>query len=173
MTASTTSSAKEPMTSAHQDNLPQDISIWEKIGDAIGAFSESAVRWLTRLLGSSNDRALRALGYRKTGDPEKPYEVVPGSLLARINDLEPRMRELSNEELRSLGAQWKQRVANGESLDDLLVEVFAAVRESARRYKDMRHFDVQILGGIVLHQGKIAKWPPAKVKRWWLRSRPS
>jgi preprotein translocase subunit SecA len=157
MTASTTSSAKEPMTSAHQDNLPQDISIWEKIGDAIGAFSESAVRWLTRLLGSSNDRALRALGYRKTGDPEKPYEVVPGSLLARINDLEPRMRELSNEELRSLGAQWKQRVANGESLDDLLVEVFAAVRESARRYKDMRHFDVQILGGIVLHQGKIAE----------------
>lgn len=157
MTASTTSSAKEPMTSAHQDNLPQDIGIWEKIGDAIGAFSESAVRWLTRLLGSSNDRALRALGYRKTGNPEKPYEVVPGSLLARINDLEPRMRELSNEELRSLGAQWKQRVANGESLDDLLVEVFAAVRESARRYKDMRHFDVQILGGIVLHQGKIAE----------------
>lgn len=144
-------------TRPEEQTLPQDISIWEKIGDSISAFSEWVVRGLTRLLGSSNDRALRALGYRKTSDPEKPYEVVPGSLLARINDLEPRMRELSDEELRGLGAQWKQRVAHGASLDDLLVEVFAGVRESARRYKDMRHFDVQILGGIVLHQGKIAE----------------
>ncbi|MCS7168295.1 MAG: preprotein translocase subunit SecA [Gemmatales bacterium] len=144
-------------TFVRDETLPQDLSIWEKISDALSAFSEWLVRVLTLLLGSSNDRALRALGYRKTGNPEKPYEVVPGSLLARINDLEPKMRELSNEELRSLGSHWKQRVANGEPLDNLLVEVFAAVRESARRYKDMRHFDVQILGGIVLHQGKIAE----------------
>src|SRR5208283_1746469 len=71
--------------------------------------------------------------------------------------LEPRMRELSDAELRELTPQFRQRLANGATLDDLLPEAFAACREAGLRTKNMRHFDVQILGGIVLHRGNIAE----------------
>src|SRR5438105_1034939 len=67
------------------------------------------------------------------------------------------MRAKSEEELRGMAARWKEKVAQGATLDSLLVEVFAACRETARRTKNMRHFDVQILGGIVLHRGNIAE----------------
>ncbi|MEI6614804.1 MAG: preprotein translocase subunit SecA, partial [Chrysiogenales bacterium] len=72
-----------------------------------------------------------------------------------INDLEPAMRQMSDEQLRGKTAELKKRALNGETLDDLLVETFAVVREAARRTLNMRHFDVQLLGGMVLHQGKI------------------
>ena len=75
----------------------------------------------------------------------------------RINDLEPGCRQLSDELLRAKTGEFKKRLQNGESLDDLLVEAFAVVREAARRTLNMRHFDVQLLGGMVLHQGKIAE----------------
>jgi len=75
----------------------------------------------------------------------------------RINDLEPSMRQLSDDQLRSKTDEFRQRVLNGEALDTLLVEAFAVVREAARRTVSMRHFDVQLLGGMVLHQGKIAE----------------
>ena len=75
----------------------------------------------------------------------------------RINDLEPAMRQMSDEQLRGKTDEFKKRALNGESLDDLLVETFAVVREAARRTLNMRHFDVQLLGGMVLHQGKIAE----------------
>jgi preprotein translocase subunit SecA len=75
----------------------------------------------------------------------------------RINELDPAMRQLSDEELRGKTAEFKKRALDGESLDDLLVETFAVVREAARRTLNMRHFDVQLLGGMVLHQGKIAE----------------
>jgi preprotein translocase subunit SecA len=134
-----------------------DLSILERIGDGLSAFSDGIARFLTKLMGSSNERDIRKLGYirLKGGDP--PYRIVPGSVVARVNELESRMRELSNEELKALALKWRERLKNGESLDGLLPEVFAATRESGYRYKNMRHFDVQILGGAVLHSGKIAE----------------
>src|SRR5947209_13388714 len=67
------------------------------------------------------------------------------------------MRALSEAEMKALTPQYRERLKNGETLDDLLPGVFAACREAARRTKNMRHFDVQILGGVVLHRGNIAE----------------
>jgi len=78
-------------------------------------------------------------------------------LVKQISDLEPQFQGLSDEDLRGRTAQFKQRLAEGETLDDLLPEAFAAVREASRRTIGLRHFDVQLMGGIVLHQGKIAE----------------
>ncbi|HOP95138.1 MAG: preprotein translocase subunit SecA [Dictyoglomaceae bacterium] len=75
----------------------------------------------------------------------------------RINELEPEISKLSDEDLKRKTLEFKQRLANGETLDDLLEEAFAVVREAAKRTIGMRHFDVQLMGGIVLHQGKIAE----------------
>jgi preprotein translocase subunit SecA len=74
-----------------------------------------------------------------------------------INALEPSMVALSNEELRSKKDEYKTRLSQGETLDDLLPEAFATVREAAKRTLGMRHFDVQLIGGIVLHEGRIAE----------------
>jgi len=75
----------------------------------------------------------------------------------RINDLEPTIRTLSDEALAAKTPEFKQRLAQGETLDDLLVEAFAVCREAARRTLNMRHFDVQLIGGMVLHEGKVAE----------------
>jgi len=74
-----------------------------------------------------------------------------------INALEPEMQSLSDEQLRAKTEAFKQRYQNGETLDDLLPEAFAVVREGGRRALGMRHFDVQLIGGMVLHFGKIAE----------------
>jgi len=74
-----------------------------------------------------------------------------------INSREPSLQKLSDVELAARTSEFRQRLANGESLDDLLVDAFAVVREASRRVLNMRHFDVQLIGGIVLHQGKIAE----------------
>ncbi len=78
-------------------------------------------------------------------------------LVQQINDLEPQFQGLSDDELKAKTAQFKQRLAEGETTDDLLPEAFAAVREASRRTIGLRHFDVQFMGGMVLHQGKIAE----------------
>jgi preprotein translocase subunit SecA len=78
-------------------------------------------------------------------------------LVAAINALEPQMEALSNEELAAQTAAFREQLANGATLDDLLVPAFAAVREAGRRFVNMRHFDVQLIGGIVLHRGKISE----------------
>ncbi|MFL5330687.1 MAG: preprotein translocase subunit SecA [Gemmataceae bacterium] len=133
-----------------------DVSILEKIGDRLSSVSEGVVGFLTRILGSSNENYVRKLGYirPKAG---QAHAVVPGSLLAQVNALEPQMQALSADELKGLTPKFRERLANGETLDDLLPEAFAACREAAFRMKNMRHFDVQILGGIVLHRGCIAE----------------
>ncbi|MFS8571580.1 MAG: preprotein translocase subunit SecA [Clostridia bacterium] len=77
--------------------------------------------------------------------------------VAQINQLEPRMERLTDEELRGLTDQFKKRLVGGETLDDLLPEAFAAVREAAKRTIGQRHYDVQLMGGIVLHEGRIAE----------------
>ncbi|GAB6159310.1 preprotein translocase subunit SecA [Desulfotomaculum varum] len=74
-----------------------------------------------------------------------------------INGLEPAIAKLTDEELRGKTAHFKQQLANGRSLDDILPEAFAVVREAARRVLNMRHYDVQLIGGMVLHQGRIAE----------------
>jgi len=78
-------------------------------------------------------------------------------IVARINALEPKIKALSNEKLKEYSFSLRERFQKGESLDDLLVEAFALVRETSIRTLGMRHFDVQLMGGIVLHQGKIAE----------------
>jgi preprotein translocase subunit SecA len=98
-------------------------------------------RALTSLFGSRNERVLRQLS--KT--------------VVRINALEPEFEKLSDEALRGKTAEFKQRIADGEALDKLLPEAFAVVREGAKRVLGMRHYDVQLIGGMVLHMGKIAE----------------
>ena len=99
------------------------------------------VKFLTTLFGSRNDRLLKQ--YRKT--------------VARINAMEAALEQLSDEALRGKTQEFKDRLAQGQALDDLLPEAFAVVREASKRVLRMRHFDVQLMGGIALHQGKIAE----------------
>ena len=77
--------------------------------------------------------------------------------VARINELEPSVSSLTDEELQSKTAEFKQRIENGESLDAVLPEAFAVGREAGKRALEMRHFDVQLVGGVALHQGRIAE----------------
>jgi preprotein translocase subunit SecA len=100
-----------------------------------------ALNILTKIFGSRNDRLLKQ--YR--------------SVAARINALEGQFEALSDEALRGKTAEFKERVAKGETLDALLPEAFAVVREGSKRVMKMRHFDVQLLGGMSLHQGKISE----------------
>ncbi|MGE5568061.1 MAG: preprotein translocase subunit SecA [Rhodospirillales bacterium] len=96
---------------------------------------------LAKIFGTRNERQIKAM---------RP-------LVAAINDLEPQLRQLSDQELAAKTVQFKERLAQGATLDELLVEAFAVAREASRRVLNMRHFDVQLIGGIVLHRGKIAE----------------
>jgi preprotein translocase subunit SecA len=100
-----------------------------------------ASNFLTQIFGSRNDRQLKQ--YRKT--------------IAKINALEPSLESLSDEQLKNKTQEFKDRVTKGESLDDLLPEAFAVVREGSKRIMKLRHFDVQMLGGMSLHNGKISE----------------
>ena len=97
--------------------------------------------FLTQIFGSRNSRLLKQ--YQKT--------------VRQINALEPQMEQLSDAELQAKTPEFKDRLAKGETLDDILPEAFAVCREAAKRVLKMRHFDVQLIGGMVLHQGKIAE----------------
>jgi preprotein translocase subunit SecA len=97
--------------------------------------------WLTKIFGSKNERELKKL-----------WPVVD-----QINSFEPSMKALSNDEFKAQTLRFKERIAKGETLDDLLPEAFAVVREASVRTLNMRHFDAQLIGGMVLHQGKIAE----------------
>ena len=78
-------------------------------------------------------------------------------LVDKVESLRPTMQALSDEELRAKTKEYKEGLANGETLDDLLPEAFATVREAAKRVLNMEHYRVQIIGGIILHQGRIAE----------------
>jgi preprotein translocase subunit SecA len=103
--------------------------------------SHSSMSLLTQIFGSRNQRLLKQ--YQKT--------------VREINALEPTIERLSDAELQAKTPAFKQRIANGEKLDDLLPEAFAVCREAGKRVLKMRHFDVQLVGGMVLHYGKIAE----------------
>src|SRR5580765_1098755 len=96
---------------------------------------------LAKVIGTQNERDLKKL---------RP-------IVEQVAAFEPALQALSDEQLRGKTAEFKERLAGGETLDDLLPEAFAVVREAGRRMLNMRHFDVQIIGGAVLHKGKIAE----------------
>ncbi|WP_159017312.1 preprotein translocase subunit SecA [Cognatiluteimonas profundi] len=98
-------------------------------------------RLLTSVFGSRNERLLRQLG----------------GLVKKINALEPQMQALSDAELQARTPEFQQRIAKGESLDKILPEAFAVCREASNRVLGMRHYDVQLIGGMILHMGKIAE----------------
>ena len=100
-----------------------------------------AIPFLTKIFGSRNDRLLKQ--YRKT--------------VERINALETGLESLSDDELRAKTQSFRERFAAGETLDALMPEAFAVVREGSKRVMKMRHFDVQLVGGLALHDGKIAE----------------
>ena len=100
-----------------------------------------ANNFLTKIFGSRNDRLLKQ--YRRR--------------VEQINALEPQFEKLSDDELRGKTQEFRERVAKGEALDALLPEAFAVVREGSKRIMKMRHFDVQLVGGMALHEGKIAE----------------
>src|SRR5262249_267881 len=116
-----------------------DVPLWEKLGDGLSAISEGVANFLTRLFGSSNERTIRAMGYIRARDPRGEPTVTPGSQLAQVNALEEKMRALSDEQLRALTPQFRERLARGATLDDLLPDAYAACREAGRRTKNMRH----------------------------------
>jgi len=96
---------------------------------------------LTKVIGTQNEREIKRLRPR----------------VVEISALEPQIQPLTDEQLRAKTGEFRQRFAAGESVDDLLVEAFAVVREAGKRVLNMRHFDVQLIGGMVLHTGKIAE----------------
>src|SRR5689334_24366512 len=96
---------------------------------------------LAKIFGTKNEREIKAM--------------LPA--VQAINDLEPKMRELTDIDLAAKTIEFKERLAQGATLDDLMIEAFAVVREAGRRFLNMRHFDVQLIGGMVLHHGKIAE----------------
>jgi preprotein translocase subunit SecA len=97
--------------------------------------------FLAKVFGTKNKREIKA--------------IQP--IVAAINDLEPAIQQLSDIDLAAKTIEFKEKLAQGAPLDDLLIEAFAVVREAGRRFLNMRHFDVQLIGGIVLHRGKIAE----------------
>src|SRR4051794_15333198 len=96
---------------------------------------------LAKVFGTKNEREVKAM--------------LP--TVAEISALEPRLRELSDIDLAAKTIEFKERLAQGATLDDLLIEAFAVVREAGRRFLNMRHFDGQLIGGMVLHKGRIAE----------------
>ena len=93
------------------------------------------------LFGSRNDRLLKEYGKK----------------VQQINSLEEAIKKLSDTALKAKTSEFKKRLSEGQKLDDLLVEAFAVVREASRRVLEMRHFDVQLMGGMALHDGKISE----------------
>jgi preprotein translocase subunit SecA len=94
-----------------------------------------------KIIGSRNDRFVKKLS--KT--------------VEKVNSYESELEKLSDEEIKAKTLEFRERLAKGQSLDSLLPEAFAVVREASKRTKNMRHYDVQIIGGVVLHQGKVAE----------------
>jgi preprotein translocase subunit SecA len=115
--------------------------IWELLGLFFGGFTRLFERGITSVFGSSNARLIKKL------QPK----------IDAINALEPKYQAMSDAELRAQTTEFRHRLAAGETLDDLLVEGFAVCREAGRRWLNMRHYDTQLIGGMVLHGGNIAE----------------
>jgi preprotein translocase subunit SecA len=115
--------------------------LWEALSSIINAVLGRVERSITSLFGSANARYIRRLQPR----------------VEAIGALEEKFKAMSDEQLRAQSAAFRKRLDAGETLDDILVEAFAACRESGRRFLGMRHYDVQLVGGMILHDGNIAE----------------
>ncbi|MFM8498237.1 MAG: preprotein translocase subunit SecA, partial [Planctomycetia bacterium] len=115
--------------------------LWDGLSNAAAGAGSRLERFLTGLFGSSNARYVRRL------EPK----------IEAINSLEPKYQAMTEAELRGQTVEFKRRLAAGETLDDILVEAFAVCREGGKRFLGMRHYDVQLIGGMVLHSGAIAE----------------
>jgi len=131
------------------------MEILDKVGDAFNLVLGGTERFITHWFGASNERRVRQIGYSR--DKRGTTTILPGSFLDRINRLESDLEALSDGELRETTVKMRRRLAAGETLDMLLPEAFAAVREAGKRYLKMRHYDVQMVGGYFLHKGMIAE----------------
>ena len=121
--------------------MEQLEQIWDAVTNTAAAAGHRVERLLTGMFGSSNARYLRRL------EPQ----------IEAINSLEPRYQAMTDAELRGQTAEFRRRLAAGETLDDILPEAFGVCREAGRRWLGMRHYDVQLIGGMVLHSGAIAE----------------
>ncbi|MDA1016031.1 MAG: preprotein translocase subunit SecA [Planctomycetota bacterium] len=130
-----------------------------KVADVIGSLFTSLTagieQMLSRVFGSSNERRIKQIGFVREKDGTG--SVVPGSVLDRINQLEPEWEKLSESELKESTDKFRRRLADGQTLDDILPDAFAAAREAGKRFLKMRHYDVQLVGGYILHRGQIAE----------------
>ncbi len=115
--------------------------LWDKTTDTLTSVTESISDGLVRVFGNSNERQIRRM---------RP-------LIARINALEPSLQALSDEQLKAKTFEFRDQLKKGKTLDELLVDAFAVCREGGRRFLKMRHYDVQLMGGMVLHGGNIAE----------------
>ncbi|MBI1313893.1 preprotein translocase subunit SecA [bacterium] len=138
--------------SATQQVLTDSVG---KISDFFGGLTNTIERGITRLFGSSNERRVRNIGFYREKDGAS--KIVPGSTIDRINQLEAPYEKLTDDELLQTSVKLRAHLAAGETLDDILPEAFAAVRESSKRHLHMRHYDVQMVGGVVLNRGMIAE----------------
>ena len=111
----------------------------EKIGDAFTSVTGKLERGITSVFGSSNENKIKKFGFVQ--DKQGNTSVLPDSTLERINSLEPEWQKKTDEELMQTTDLFRERLRAGETLDDLLPEAFAAVRESGRRFLQMRHYD--------------------------------
>ena len=109
----------------------------------------------------------KALG----GDPLKKELGRMSAVVVKINELEAAYEQLPDTALQAKTEEFKQRLADGQTLDDILPEAFAAVREASKRTTGLRHFDIQLIGGMVRMKAASLKCAPVKAKRWSPRSR--
>src|SRR6476660_183465 len=114
---------------------------WDGVGNFVGSLMHGFERGVTSVFGTSNARYIRKLQTR----------------VEAINALEERYQAMSDAALREQTVKFRERLKAGETLDDILVEAFAVCREAGRRFLGMRHYDVQLIGGMVLHSGSIAE----------------
>lgn len=131
------------------------MDFFDRLGDFFNTFTAFVEGLIRRFFGSSNEREIRRIGFVREKDGSS--RVLPGTVLDRINSLEPEMEKKSDAELKETASRLRAKLADGQTLDDILPEAFASVRESGKRNLQMRHYDVQMVGGCILHQGKIAE----------------
>ena len=106
-----------------------EMGLLEKVGEKFSNFGDNTLKLITRLFGSSNERFVRKVGFIAARDPQTPHTVIPGSMLARGNVLEPQMAAMSDTELKELAPKFRDRLKAGATMEDIHSEAFAACRE--------------------------------------------
>ncbi len=121
----------------------------DRIGDWFTVFTGWIERFITAVCSARPTAAVSANSALTGTNRRGTSKVIPGSILDRINSQEAEWQKLSDEELKQTATKFRKRLAAGETLDDLLVEAFAVCREAGRRFLGMRHYDVQLMGGML------------------------